>query len=127
MDISKLRSAVIEKQERILNELTSLGYEEVIHLMASLSSIISNLDKVQADEDVRCNKLLVTEMERGSAFSKAEAIMKCSEAYLSYKNVLSLKHCAMRGLGLARIHAQRLLKTKVVDDLEDAAHDDAST
>ena len=63
-DIAKLRSAVIEKQELILNRLATLTYEEVMHLMASLSSIITNLDKVQAEEECQCNRHLVAEMEK---------------------------------------------------------------
>lgn len=83
--------------------------------MASLSSLITNLDKVQAEEEAQCNKILVGEMERDAraTFSKADAILKTTDAYLSYKNILSLKQCAVRGLGLARLHAQHLLQTKV--------------
>lgn len=119
-DTSKLRAAVIEKQELILNRLTSLSYEEVMQLMASLSAIISNLDKVQSEEEVQCNRLLVGEMEKDArtTFSKAEAILKTTDAYLSYKNILSLKQCAVRGLGLARLHVQHLLQIKVEDDAE---------
>lgn len=114
-DISKLRAAVIEKQELILNKLTTLSYEEVMHLMASLSSIISNLDKVQAEEEVQCNKLLVSEMERDSrtTFSKAEAVLKSSDLHLAYKNIMSLKQCASRGLNLARLHAHHLLNFRI--------------
>ena len=106
LDISKLRVAVIEKQELILNKLTTLTYQEVMHLMASLSSLISNLE-VQAEEEIRCNKILVGEMERDArtTFSKSEAILKCSDTYLTYKNIMSLKQCSSRGLDLARVHA----------------------
>lgn len=119
-DISKLRAAVIEKQEIVLNKLTSLSYEEVMHLMASLSSIISNLDKVQAEEEVQCNKLLVSEMERDSrtTFSKAEAILKSSDIHLTYKNVISLKQCASRGLNLARLHVQHLLNSRIDETID---------
>ena len=114
-DISKLRAAVIEKQELILNRLTALSYDEVMHLMASLSSIISNLDKVQAEEEVLCNRLLVSEMEKDArtTFSKAEAVLKSSDIHLAYKNIMSLKQCASRGLNLARLHAQHLLNSRV--------------
>jgi hypothetical protein len=117
-DISKLRTAVVEKQELILNKLTTLSYEEVMHLMASLSSIITNLDNVQAEEEVLCNRLMVSEMERDqrTTFSKAEAILKASDTHHVYKNILSLKQCAVRGLGLARLHAHHLLNVKVGDD-----------
>ncbi len=120
-DISKLRAAVIEKQELILNKLTTLTYEEVMQLMASLSSLITNLDKVQAEEESQCNKLLVGEMERDSraTFSKAEAILKSSDAYLAYKNIMSLKQCASRGLNLARIHTQYLLKSKAAEEMDE--------
>jgi hypothetical protein len=116
-DTSELRAAVIEKQELILNRLTALSYEEIMQLMASLSSLINNLDKVQAEEEMQCNKILVGEMEKDTraTFSKADAILKTTDAYLSYKNILSLKQCAVRGLGLARLHAQHLLQTKVED------------
>ena len=122
-DISKLRTVVIEKQELILNRLTLLSYEEVMQLMASLSSIITNLDKVQAEEEVQCNRLLVNELDKDSrtSFSKAEAILKCSDTYLSYKNIVSLKKCASRGLNLTRLHTQYLLKSKIVDEADSPA------
>jgi len=115
-----LRTAVIEKQDLILNKLTTLSYEDVMHLMASLSSIITNLDKIQADEELHCNKILVSEMERDSrtTFSKTEAILKSTDTHLSYKNVMSLKQCASRGLGLARLHAECLVGRKMANDLQ---------
>ncbi len=121
-DLSKLRAAVIEKQDLILNKLTSLSYEEVMQLMASLSSLITNLDKVQAEEEVRCNKLIAGEMERDprTTFSKAESILKTTEIYLAYKNVMSLKQCTVRGLNLARLHTQYLLKFKVIDEVPES-------
>ena len=114
-DISKLRAAVIEKQELILNRLTTLSYEEVMQLMASLSSLITNLDKVQAEEEVQCNRIVVGEMEKDArtTFSKADALLKTTDTYLSYKNIMSLKQCASRALALARIHVQHLLELKV--------------
>lgn len=120
-DLPGLRAAVIEKQDLILNKLTSLSYEDLMKLMASLSSLITNLDKVQAEEEVRCNKFIVGEMasDPRTTFSKAEAVLKTSEAYLSYKNVMSLKQCAVRGLNIARLHAQFLLKSKIEADPED--------
>lgn len=33
-----------------------------------------------------------------ATFSKADAVLKSSEQYLAYKNIVSLKQCAMRGL-----------------------------
>jgi hypothetical protein len=113
-DISKLRAAVIEKQEVILNRLTTLSYEEVMQLMASLSSLITNLDKVQAEEEILCNRIVVGEMEKDSrtTFSKAEAILKSTDTYMAYKSILSLKQCVSRGLSLAKLHAQYLLGTK---------------
>jgi len=119
-DISKLRAAVIEKQELILNKLTTLTYEEVMQVMASLSSLITNLDKVQAEEESQCNKHLVGEMERDSraTLSKAEAILKSSDAYLSYKNIMSLKQCASKGLNLARSHTQYLFNSKMADEID---------
>jgi hypothetical protein len=96
-DLSSLRAAVIEKQDLILNKLPSISYEEVMKLMASLSSLISNLDKIHAEEEVRCNKIIVSEManDQRTTFSKAEAVLKTSEVYLSYKNIMSLKQCAV--------------------------------
>ena len=119
-DISKLRAAVVEKQDVIVNKLTALSYEEVMHLMASLSSITTNLDKAQAEEEVLCNKLIVSELERDSrtTFSKAEAILKSSDLHLSYKNIMSLKQCASRGIGLARLHAHYLLKSRLDGEIE---------
>ncbi len=124
-DPLKLRAAVIEKQELILNRLTALTYEDVMQLMASLSSIISNLDQAQAAEEVHCNRILVAEMEKDTqtTFSKAEALLKTTDTYLSYKNTLSLKQCASRGLNLARLHAQYLLRTKTVDPTENEAEE----
>ena len=126
-DISKLRTAVIEKQELILNKLTALSYEEVMQLMASLSSLITNLDKVQAEEEAQCNRLIVTELEKDArtTFSKAEAILKSSDIHLSYKNVMSLKQCAARGLNLARLHVQHLLQSKVTEAAEGDEGDSA--
>ncbi len=115
-EISKLRAAVIEKQEVILNRLTSLTYEEVMQLMASLSSLITNLDKIQAEEEIQCNRIVVGEMEKDTrtTFSKTEAILKSTDTYLSYKSILSLKQCASRGLALARLHVQYLLGSRIV-------------
>lgn len=119
-DITKLRTAVIEKQEIILNRLTKLSYEEVIQMMASLSSLITNLDKIQAEEEVQCNRIMVREMEKDvrTNFSKAEAILKSTETYLSYKNIMSLKQCASRALSLSRLHIQHLLESRVSGDHE---------
>ena len=85
--------------------------------MASLSSIITNLDKVQVEEEIQCNKFLVGEMERDSkaTFSKAEAFLKTTDAYMSYKNIMSLKQCATRGMNLAKLHAQHLLNSRIED------------
>ncbi len=113
-DISKLHTAVIEKQKLILNKLTTLSYKDVMHLTASLSSIITNLDNVQAEEEVLCNRLIVNEIERDSmaTFSKAEAILKASDSHHADKNILSLQ-CASRGLSLARLHAHHLLNSRI--------------
>ncbi len=128
-DISKLRAAVIEKQEVILNRLTTLSYEEVMQLMASLSSLITNLDKVQAEEEIQCNRIIVGEMEKDTrtTFSKAEAILKSTDTYLSYKNILSLKQCASRGLTLARLHAQHLLESRITEHETDGEGRELST
>ncbi|MEI8346559.1 MAG: hypothetical protein WCG27_03770, partial [Pseudomonadota bacterium] len=74
---------------------------------------------------VKCNKILIAEMERDTraTFSKAEAVLKCSDTYLSYKNIMGLKQCASRGLNLARLHAQHLLKSGVINDLDSNAAD----
>jgi hypothetical protein len=129
VDISKLKSAVIEKQELILNRLTTLTYEEVMHLMASLSAIISNLDKFQAEEEIHCNRLLVSTMDKDAkiTFSKAEAVLKCSDIYLSYKNFMSLKQCASRGLNLARLHVQYLLNPGPPKEVSGAEKDEGGS
>lgn len=126
-DVSKLRSAVIEKQELILNKLTAMTYVEVMQLMASLSAIISNLDKVQAEEEGQCNRLLVAEMTKDArtTFSKADAILKCSDTYQSYKNIMSLKQCSVRAMNLARLHAHYLLKSAQGGDESLETNDDA--
>lgn len=119
-ELSNLRSAVIEKQEIILNKLTSLSFEEVMHLMASLSSLITNLDKIQAEEEMHCNRIIVREMEKDqrTTFSKAEAILKASETYQSYKNVMGLKQFAIRGLTFTKMQAQYILKSNHENDTE---------
>ena len=127
-DVSKLRAAVIEKQELILNRLTTLSYEETMHLKASLSALISNLDNVQAEVELQCNRIIVGEMERDArtTFSKAEAVLKASDIHLSYKNILSLKQCAARGLGLTKFHVQHLLNSRI-DEVSDAGDAELST
>jgi hypothetical protein len=113
-DISKIKSAVIEKQDIILNRLNDLSYDESMKLLASLSSLITNIDRLQAEEENRCNKLIVQHMTEDprATFSKAEAVLKASELYVSYKNILSLKQCTARGLGIVKLHLHHLLRTK---------------
>ena len=119
-DISKIRAVVIEKHEMVLNQLTKLSHEDLIKLLASFSSIIANLDKAQAEDEAQCNKLIISEMERDprATFSKAEAILKASDIYLTYKNTLSLKQFASRDLNIAKMHMQYLLKSKIDTDEE---------
>lgn len=119
-DILKVKSAVIEKQEIILNKLTDLPYEESIKLMASLSSLLTNLDRLLAEEESHCNKLIIKYMsdDPRATISKAEAALKSSDIYLSYKNILSLKQCTARGLSIVRIHLNHLLKSKIESDSE---------
>ena len=126
-DVSKLRSAVIEKQELILNKLTAMTYVEVMQLMASLSAIISNLDKVQFEEEGQCNRLLVAEMNKDArtTFSKADAVLKSSDAYQSYKSIMNLKQCAARGMNLARLHVLYLLKSGAGGDETLGTSDDS--
>ncbi|MDH4466831.1 MAG: hypothetical protein QE271_02130 [Bacteriovoracaceae bacterium] len=124
--ISKLRSAVIQKQEIILNKLTQLPYQEVMKLLASLSSLVINLDMALIEVENKCNKFLVSELERDprATFSKGEAALKSSEIYMTYRNILSLKQCASRGLGFARMHAQYLLKLKTHNEESEANSDE---
>lgn len=61
-DLPKLRQAVIEKQELVL-KLTKLSYEETVQLIASLSSIITNLDRAYLEAEVKCNSQMVQQME----------------------------------------------------------------
>ena len=121
IDISKITQAVIEKQELILNKLIELSYNESLKLMASLSSLLTNLDRLQTEEDSQCNKLILQAMREDPrmTFAKAETIMKSSETYLSYKNILSLKQCTSRGIGIVRLHLQFLLKSKIEEELEE--------
>ena len=115
IDISKITLAVIEKQETILNRLTDLSYNDTLKLMASLSSLIINLDRLQTEEESNCNKLILQTMkeDRRTSLSKAEVVMKSSDTYLSYKNILSLKQCTSRGIGIVRLHIHFLLKSKI--------------
>lgn len=118
MDLSKFSNALIEKQEIILNQLTELPYEELIKLMASISAIISNLEKLQTTEDIKCNKIIAEQFlnDPRASFAKAEALMKSSEAYAKYKNIANLKQCALRELQIVRIQVQYHLKSRVSDE-----------
>lgn len=118
-DFAKIRTAVIEKQEVILNKLTDLPYNDIIKLLASLSSIITNLDRLQAEEESQCNKMIVQHMaqDQRATFSKAEAVLKASDVYMTYKNILSLKQCTSRGLSIVKLHLQCSLKTHIDDDV----------
>ncbi len=46
VDLSELKTAVIEKQDIILHKLTELSYKDLMKLAASVSSIISNLENM---------------------------------------------------------------------------------
>ena len=78
VNLSKLNDAIIEKQEIILNHLTELSHKELIKMMASISAIISNLEKMQTQEDVKCCKIIAEQFLNDSraSFAKAEALMK---------------------------------------------------
>ena len=109
-DILKFKSVLIEKQELILNRLTLLDSKELMHLVASLSSLISNLDLAQAEEEIRCNRVIVSEMKlHRTSFARAESVLKSSDTYFAYKNVLNLKQCAVRSYNLAKMQAQYVL------------------
>jgi hypothetical protein len=120
IEISKITLAVIEKQEIILNKLTDLSYNESIKLMASLSSLLTNIDWLQVEGESQCNRLLFQTMKDDprTTVSKAESMMKSSDVYRSYKKILSLKQCTSRGLGIVRFHLHYLLKSKVETDSE---------
>lgn len=120
VDTAKIRAAVIEKHEVVLNQLAQLPYDDVIKLIASLSFIIDNLDRAQEDGEFECNKIIVSEMGKdpGVTFFRAEAILETSEAYLSYKSTMSLKQLAVRDLNIARLHMQYLLKSRMEGDGE---------
>lgn len=111
-DLLKFSDAIIEKQEIILNSLTDLPYKELVKMMASLSAIISNLDKIQTTEEIKCNKIIADQFSNDprASFAKVEALMKSSETYAAYKNTLNLKQSAMRELQIVRIQVQYHLK-----------------
>jgi hypothetical protein len=115
VDLSRLSSAIIEKQGVILNNLVNLSHEELMKMMVSLSAIISNLEKLQTQEDIKCNKIMAIEFSNDSraSFSKVEVLMKASDTYLEYKNVMNLKQCALRELSLVKIQVQYYLKSEI--------------
>ena len=117
-NLSILQTEVIEKQELVVNKLTTLSYVEVIQLMARLSLLISDLDKIQIEHEIQCNKFIVRKMEQETkgVYSKAEAMMKASDLYWDYKNTLSAKQSAVSALHTAKIHIQYLLRSKMVDE-----------
>ena len=108
VDLSELKTAVIEKQDIILHKLTELSYKELMQLSASLSAIISNLENMYTRSENLCNKIISEQMlhDHKTTFSKAESIMKSSEIYLKSKNILNLKQCASRAMSLIKIHLQ---------------------
>lgn len=125
-DFQKLRQALIEKQEIIL-KLTSLNYQEAMQLIASLSSLITNLDRAYLEAEVKCNHQMVQQMEHDPrcTISKAEIYLKATEPYQVYKDLLSLKQCAARGLSLAKVHLQYLTKSATGEFLKEYEADEA--
>ena len=117
-DLSTFSKAIIEKQNVILNNITDLSYNELIKMMASISAIISNLEKLQTNEDIKCNKIVSDQFlnDPKAAFAKAEAFMKSSDCYLAYKNILNLKQCATRILQILKIQIQFFLKSNINEE-----------
>ncbi|MFK7828128.1 MAG: hypothetical protein AB8G05_28520 [Oligoflexales bacterium] len=112
VSIEELRSAVIEKQSMILEKLPSLAYDETLRLAASISAIISNLESLQGFEELKYHTLISEQLSNDpkASFAKVEAIMKSSNSYVSYRNVVNLKQCALRMQNLAKIHLEYILK-----------------
>lgn len=72
MGLSKFSNALVEKQDIILNRLTDLSCQKSIKLMAG---IVSNLEKLQSTEDIKCNKIIADQFlnDPRATFSKVEA------------------------------------------------------
>lgn len=121
VDLSELKTAVLEKQDIILHKLTELSYKDLMKLAASVSSIISNLENMYTRNEYLCHKIISEQMlhDPRITFAKAESIMKSSEIYLKTKNILNLKQCASRTMSLIKIHLQYyFLKEKIESDHE---------
>jgi hypothetical protein len=120
-DLDELKNAIIEKQNIILNKLTELPYKESMRLLASLLAIVSNLENMQTQSEIVCNRIISDLMmaDHRTSFSKAETIMKSSDTYLKHKKISNLKQCASRESSLIKIHLQYLLKEKIQVDDED--------
>lgn len=116
-NIDELRSAVIEKQSIILEKLPNLAYQDSLRLAASISAIISNLETLQGYEELKYHTLVSEQLSNDpkASFAKVEAIMKSSNSYVSYRNVVNLKQCALRMQNLAKVHLQYLLNNSKPD------------
>lgn len=111
-ELTAIKTSLFEKQDLIATRLNLLNYNELLALVSSLSSLISKLDFLQADEEIRCNRVLIQEMNsnpRGT-LGKAEAILRSSETYRSFKYINNLKNLAIRSFHLSKQHATYLLK-----------------
>ena len=104
--LAELSNAIIEKQKIILDGLDKLSYEELIKQMASINAIVSNLDNIRTEEEIKCNKNLADQFlnDRKMTVAKAEALMKISDAYHKYKNACNLMQCATGLYQLLSIH-----------------------
>lgn len=125
-DLQKLRHVLIEKQEIIL-KLTNLNYAETVQLIASLSSLITNLDRSYLEAEIKCNSQMVQQMEHDPrcTITKAETYLKSTESYVLYRELLSLKQCAARGLSLAHVHLQYLTKASSGEFLKEYEGDES--
>lgn len=115
VNIEQLKDAIREKQQIISNNLAELSYKELLKLVSNINGIIGNLENLHTKNEVLCNKIIADHMEADSraSFSKVEAIMKSSSAYIEYKKVANLKQCASREVALVKMHLQYVLSSGV--------------
>ena len=86
-------------------------------MAASISAIISNLETLQGYEELKYHTLVSEQLSNDpkASFAKVEAIMKSSNSYVSYRNVVNLEQCALRMQNLAKVHLQYLLNNSKPD------------
>jgi len=105
-DFEKIHAAAVEKQNIIANEMHELNYDALINLLANTSALIFKIDKILAEEESNCHKIVTHTMslDTRATFSKAEAMMKSSPQYIEYKKIMGLKQLTTRGFNILKAH-----------------------